>query len=1110
LHVPSPTLLPSYLIVIAPALTTCPHTVTFFNLVRVFPQAALPSCFSLLLFSVLLRHWGRDACFLISTRGFASPAIPAGEGDRKARGTTGRHQPVAVHTFPGFAWFCSVCTVASSLLSMSTPSSTNPSVLLDDDNWQGFSALLISTLPPPLVGSSSGSATSSPPSQPSSTDSSGKFNSFALVGASFTGGGGSKRALLITQPRSKFDCLCLGLVGTNKFCIKERLSGALSCGTTRHETSKFEGSYDHCYVKYNEIQAHCTPTLNLEAFSANQIAALADRSFSLADWTTILDGIAVGDLPDWFPKRLVVDTLQEEEPALSFQQLSILSPTSGPAVLFDYKPSLSFDSSDSSIIKASGKQPAKSFWRNQVVPPELMEHVDHISGGLKKIKMAWSKPFHDIEAGYKLVVADLGIMHDNVKHLHSTLGDPTPLSDSARTVWAALDYLHVAYVDLAATTSDIENKAVTTLSDHLAALGLPDDFTVFADELRASQSQLDNRLIQMENLLRTHTNRFNNIRPVLERISTLTSAPSNHGSSKRLMDLEDKITSIELQLSNKDHDMVSLETISSLQEEVRLLKQHIVGSGITIGSQVFQSYEDFVIWIKTNLPPGRFGLFVDGHSLLDFFSFVGFLDAESVANSFHSSNKSGFKSMLETRVAASMQNYFPAPFGKVAGDKIEDSESLPGISDPDKFDNGSTGVRYKILRGMKDVSLQLESNIDKVLRNYPDAKQMARDLLLSSTRFVIDLLNFMSQDYNSWKLRGYTKREAWKMTCRSVHRILDDLQGARMSGRDAGDGSDLDRRTATYIWATAKAHEVMEDYLKYQFFEHPAIAAILARHLAATSVLPDENLSSKLQALEERVSTYAKKVDRLESKANLKKVHIMEPEATDPPSPSPSPVPARPKNIYRGGAQVRATPPHSSRSSAPSYLYSTPFMQLQPATRALPLTNPLLAPTPKEPTQVFHTQSISGFLPNNLGQPCVVVAKEWPSWIFVTPPLQLHCKRLYIDRDQAGWIQPIRGLYDQLEVLKITGARDELTLLSSDTVILLQGSQKFVTQWIQMFPAECMYLASISWDPTSSLRNENIISHLSCGGTTTGYWEVRTNGTFCWIYHPKLYGGNYT
>jgi hypothetical protein len=226
--------------------------------------------------------------------------------------------------------------------------------------------------------------------------------------------------------------------------------------------------------------------------------------------------------------------------------------------------------------------------------------------------------------------------------------------------------------------------------------------------------------------------------------------------------------------------------------------------------------------------------------------------------------------MLETRVAALMQNFFPAPFGKSTGDKIEDGETLPGISNPDKFDNGATGMQYKILRGMKDVSCQLEMTIDKVLRDYPDARQMARDLLLNSKWFVIDLLNFMLQDFNSWKLRGYSKQEAWRMTCWSIiHRILDD-QGARMSGRDAGDGQELTRMTATYIWATAKAHEVMDDYLKYQFFEHPAIAAVLARHLAASAVLPDDQLSSKVQALDMKLNKLMTKVDSIESKVNAR------------------------------------------------------------------------------------------------------------------------------------------------------------------------------------------------------------------------------------------------
>ncbi len=95
-----------------------------------------------------------------------------------------------------------------------------------------------------------------------------------------------------------------------------------------------------------------------------------------------------------------------------------------------------------------------------------------------------------------------------------------------------------------------------------------------------------------------------------------------------------------------------------------------------------------------------------------------------------------------------------------------------------------------------------------------------------------------------------------------------------MTGRDAGDGSDLDRVTATYIWATAKAHEVMDDYLKYQFFEHPAIAAVLARHLAATAVLPNDQLSSKFRNLETTVTKLLAKVDGIQSKVNQKNIQV--------------------------------------------------------------------------------------------------------------------------------------------------------------------------------------------------------------------------------------------
>jgi hypothetical protein len=654
--------------------------------------------------------------------------------------------------------------------------------------------------------------------------------------------------------------------------------------------------------------------LEADQFAEEQVEALLSRSFTISEWAQIFQDIENDAIPDWFPKAIDVPN-SNMIMGLSLRPLSILSPTHGNADSFTFQQVMSFDSSDSTQLTM--KEPGSENWRVEVAPTELMSYVESLNKRLARFKATLSKPFREIETSYRLLVADLKTVHGNVALLQDFVGSPVSLKGlDFKSVWEAVEVLGKAVADLETSNEVLDDIVQQKVTDCLAHDPFLQNTSLSLSTISQQLNQIEQRQMTMEHLLNTHTERFKTVRAFMQYQQSLPqsslSTQSPQPSSLRLEQLEQQFRSLQdlittrlgaLPISSTSFS-TPMEELSTLKEEIKLLKQQIGGSGITVGHQVFQCYEEFAVWVKTGVPQGRFGLFVDGHSLLDFFSFVGFLDAESVANSFHSSNKSGFKSMLETRVAASMQNFFPAPFGKTSGDKLEDNETLPGISDPDKFDNGSTGVKYKILRGMKDVSMQLETNIEKVLKDYPDAKQMARDMLLNAKRFVIDLMNYMSQDYNSWKLRGYTKREAWRMTCRSIHRILDDLQGARMTGRDAGDGADLDRVTATYIWATAKTHEVMDEFLKYQFFEHPAIAAVLARHLAATAVLPDDQLPAKLNALDQRVIALSKKVDSLESRANHKTTTFYEiaPGAVpvSPTPPSPAPI-LKSKNGYRGG-----------------------------------------------------------------------------------------------------------------------------------------------------------------------------------------------------------------
>jgi hypothetical protein len=197
--------------------------------------------------------------------------------------------------------------------------------------------------------------------------------------------------------------------------------------------------------------------------------------------------------------------------------------------------------------------------------------------------------------------------------------------------------------------------------------------------------------------------------------------------------------------------------------------------------------------------------FVDAVSILDFFSCLGHIDAENQVSTLHNANKAGFTMIYESRVATSGQNIFPRIFGK--GDS---HQYLPAIQNPDKWDDGSNGLVYQISRGMTDVETQLTSAIDTVLEHYPEARTIASQCLFKSKRFVIDLCSFMSKDYFKWRSRGHHKQDAWNMTSLCVRRVFEEIHAERVVARDIYDPNDLEFTTAKMLWATWKAHGVME------------------------------------------------------------------------------------------------------------------------------------------------------------------------------------------------------------------------------------------------------------------------------------------------------------
>ena len=157
------------------------------------------------------------------------------------------------------------------------------------------------------------------------------------------------------------------------------------------------------------------------------------------------------------------------------------------------------------------------------------------------------------------------------------------------------------------------------------------------------------------------------------------------------------------------------------------------------------------------------------------------------------------------------------------------------------------------MRNMSDVELQLQETINMVLGDYPEVQHIARECLHQSKRFALELCQFITLDFQKWKHRGHSKRDAWKMTAVCIRQIFKELYSERVVAWDVYDQGNPSFTTGKYLWATWKAHSVMSKYLRHQFYEHPSISAVLAWHLADNYVKPDDAQGMKIKALEEKI-----------------------------------------------------------------------------------------------------------------------------------------------------------------------------------------------------------------------------------------------------------------
>lgn len=695
--------------------------------------------------------------------------------------------------------------------------------------------------------------------------SSSAFNAFSFLGSAVSGGGRKQLFMLPQDSR-----LCLGSIGGSKFCIKEL------CNIPTHGSRKAKVDFHTFYLMENDSKVFLQPKLMVGAFADKQIAALIQRTFSQGEWEDFVNSVQNGIYPEWLqgeePSTEAGDIQEEIMVDDGMKGVQVQTPTQADVKvgLFDSFPALSYDEEDDleATFQMTSLAEGEKALESEATHKILKEfHKRFIS-----IKTKWTKAFHDIEGSHLMVASDISKRSRATNSLAQNIGTPITTGDKSFTsVWGGINHvmtmIHTQISELAVNTAArFDNVSKEQAETRLLLSDTQDNIESFNERIKATSETITK-----------HETRFAKILPILRSIQI--PHPANGQDPKPQRDefrvLEEKIRVLSAQVESlRDINWGSSlpnqtsvneldSVIRDMKSQIQSLQLRIVGDGVQIGGMVFQCFDDVKSWVMLKFPIRRYGLFVDAVSLLDFFTCIGHVDAETSFSAFYNQQKSGFVSMYEARVAASIQNLFPMVFGRSNASGLDDSEFLPAIQDPDKWDNGITGLRYQIGRGMSDVEFQIESTIESVLGDYPEPRQIAKDCLYKAKRFVTELSTFISQDYQKWMHRGHSKKESWKMTTVCVRRIFEEIHSQRVVARDVLDLTDKDFSCAKYLWATWKAHEVMTSYVRHQFYEHPAIAAVLARHLADNHVKPDAAQGTKVAALEKAVKNINGRLDSI-------------------------------------------------------------------------------------------------------------------------------------------------------------------------------------------------------------------------------------------------------
>ena len=311
------------------------------------------------------------------------------------------------------------------------------------------------------------------------------------------------------------------------------------------------------------------------------------------------------------------------------------------------------------------------------------------------------------------------------------------------------------------------------------------------------------------------------------------------------------------------------------------------GLGVAYKGFYFKDEDSVKQWLKANLTQPTHGLFVDLVSFSEFFGGDRYVERNTTLNDLYMTNKIGYATMSDSIVAASFQNVLPGAYGRNptstnsngnSSSDLQAQPELPGLKSFKKWDNqdGSTGRKYWIKKEARSTQTQLDGMIRQQLDG--DAQYLARDLLLDSMVMSEEMFNFISTSYEDTMHSGrFDTDQAWALTSKFVKRIFAEIGDVRVIARDGVYVNDPWTTAAKFLFATLKAHTVMQDFMRLNIKDHPSISSEMVKFICYSQPAHDTaDVLARLSAAESLMRTNQGAIAKLDSRLKKLETHKVE------------------------------------------------------------------------------------------------------------------------------------------------------------------------------------------------------------------------------------------